>query len=136
MPTVTSRQLQLLHRPLNCRARKFTIDNFPEPQYLQGEFGKASSWDNGQHYCGGRVLCQQCGALMWLAEKVGASLDSPKFSMCCEKGKVVPHKVPDLELGQVPQFLRDLMSQDYAQFRNSSLELNSKLAFASMQSPF
>ena len=33
--------------------------------------------------------CSECGAIMWLDERINKSARSPKFSTCCANGKVI-----------------------------------------------
>ncbi|KAJ3816606.1 hypothetical protein F5880DRAFT_1457341, partial [Lentinula raphanica] len=76
-------------------------------------------------------ICEHCGALHWLAEKVsGSSKSSPQFGVCCKHGEV---RIPLLQ--PPPEYLQLLLtSQDYQarEFRENIAQYNSALAFTSL----
>src|SRR5581483_3588942 len=75
-------------------------------------------------------ICCNCGALMWLDEKVNVSAKSPIFTTCCAKGKVL---LPPLQ--NLPSPLDRLltgMDQNSCLFRQNIRMYNSALSFTSI----
>lgn len=77
------------------------------------------------------VKCPECKALMFIDEKVSGSIRSPKFSMCCARGKVrlppLP-KLPDWYLSLIQQ--KNLLGKDFIKNIRS---YNSAFAFTSFK---
>lgn len=74
--------------------------------------------------------CPSCHALHWIQERTAGSLTSPKFGMCCDKGKV---SLPSLL--EPPETLRNLLesrSREATEFREHIAQYNSALAFTSV----
>lgn len=77
------------------------------------------------------VKCSSCGAYIWLDEKTGGTIAQPKFSMCCNEGKVCLTN----RLNPPPEPLRWLLTgqdQRSKEFRDNIRAYNSVLAFASI----
>ncbi|KAG5548598.1 hypothetical protein RHGRI_014074 [Rhododendron griersonianum] len=72
------------------------------------------------------MTCSNCGAKMWIEEKVRDSpLSHPKFNLCCRSGQVVLPLLPDS-----PEFLQQKFND--AKFRENIRAYNSLLSFTSM----
>lgn len=54
-----------------------------------------------------KLQCPNCNALMFNEEKTGGTLQNPKFSLCCAKGKF---KLPDIP--PLPPMLLSLIKQE------------------------
>ena len=73
---------------------KENIDPNPKKRRNDAEIPKARiySWISyglDRHTLGNMdCTCYNCGALMWLDERVNVSAKSPIFTTCCAKGKV------------------------------------------------
>jgi hypothetical protein len=84
----------------------------------------------GRHVIPNRnVYCKDCGALMWLNERISASSKkNPRFNLCCCNGKV------DLPQFEIPDHYREFLSSPDASnklFRDRIRMYNSALAFTS-----
>ncbi|KAG5562074.1 hypothetical protein RHGRI_004950 [Rhododendron griersonianum] len=72
------------------------------------------------------MTCSNCGAKMWIEEKVRDSpLSHPKFNLCCRSGQVVLPLLPDS-----PEFVQQKFNN--AKFRENIRAYNSLLSFTSM----
>jgi hypothetical protein len=74
----------------------------------------AKLWPNGEHKLGPCVVqCEDCGALHWAEERaqVDVKKNRNKFSMCCQKGKVI---LPSSSVSapKIPLFLERLYRDD------------------------
>src|SRR5438034_2516264 len=74
--------------------------------------------------------CNECGAMMWLDERVTKSVRLPVFSTCCARGKVI---LPSLQ--ELPSPLDTLLTGTDPRsctFRQNIRMYNSALSFTSM----
>ncbi len=53
--------------------------------------------------------CRNCGAMMWLDERVNVSVTSPAFTICCAKGKILLPSLQEL----LPPLDRLLIGMDH-----------------------
>jgi hypothetical protein len=74
--------------------------------------------------------CQNCGAMMWLNERVNKSARSPVFTTCCAKGKILLPPLQDL-LPPLDRLLTEL-DQNSRLFRQNIRMYNSALSFTSI----
>ena len=85
------------------------------------------------HSCGAmNIKCRECGALMWIGEKLStSSIKAPKFGLCCLSGMV---KLQELPIP--PSSLRELLTNNDSvskKFRKNIRTYNSGLAMATMK---
>ncbi|CAB5202659.1 unnamed protein product [Rhizophagus irregularis] len=74
--------------------------------------------------------CNECGAMMWLDERINKSVKLPVFSTCCAKGKVI---LPFLQ--ELPSPLNTLLTGTDPRsctFRQNIRMYNSALSFTSI----
>ena len=75
--------------------------------------------------------CSECGAMMWLDERITNSVRLPVFSTCCARGKVL---LPSLQ--ELPPPLNTLLTETDLRsytFRQNIRMYNSALSFISIE---
>jgi hypothetical protein len=118
----------LSQRPIPPRklfriARKYDIDQIHEL--------KVHSLST-EHTCGlMNIDCSECKSCMWLAERVGGTIQNPKFGLCCLSGKI---KIPLLRDPPLP--LATLLTEQTPQskyFHNNIRHFNNAMSMATMK---
>ena len=78
------------------------------------------------------IKCRECGALMWIGERLStSSIKTPKFGLCCLSGMVKLQELP-----VPPSPLRELLTNNNAvskKIRKNIRTYNSGLAMATMK---